>query len=408
MKDIIPKLQNIQLELAVLLSDLIQEDTDRRNNFKIISFTDALKAKNSNLSPNIKENKFMPKEGTIVKRKDGRYEAKLYIDGKQKSIACKKNYQEVLKELNKTIKLKRSGKLQPKQKTYNFFSWLDFWLESKKDSIKKSSWQQIEICIRLHTKPNMADRPLTEVDSLFLQSGLNKIQSGRMREYTKKTLFEALNKAVELKLLSLNPCQYVKIKKHIQAEGHALTNQEQQIFFAKVKNSPYRNHFIGYLLTGCRPHELFTIKKNDIDFENETITINGTKTDNSKRIIPLFNQLKPIIQEQIKKNTDTEYVFEKTLQSLRKYLQKIKSDIPFAITVKDFRTTFGTQCLEKGVSLKIVSKWLGHTTTKTTEKHYIRILSEFEKQEKNKIDNKNATCFATCFDVSNKKQKEKE
>ena len=38
----------------------------------------------------------------------------------------------------------------------------------------------------------------------------------------------------------------------------------------------------------------------------------------------------------------------------------------------------------------------------------MEILSEFEKQEKNKIDDKNATCFATCFDVSNKKQKEKE
>lgn len=411
MKDIIPKLQNLQMQLALLITELMQEEKDRKNGFKLLYFPDCKPNNNFSLLSDKKENKDMPKEGTIVKRKDGRYEAKLYVDGKQKSIACKRNYQEVVKELNRVIKLKRNGKLQQKPKPikYTFYSWLDTWLESKKEIITTNSWKQLEICIRLHTKPHLNDKPLTEVDSLYLQTGLNKIVSGRMREYTKKTIFEALNKAVELKLLPDNPCQFVKIKKHVQEEGHALTIKEEQNFFQVVKDSPYFNHFIGYLFTGCRPHELFLIKHTDIDFENETITVNGTKTDGSKRMIPLFNNLKPILLQQMEKNKDKEFVFEKTLKSLQRYLQKIKDNLPFEITAKDFRTTFGTRCIEKGISVNVVSKWLGHTTTKTTERHYIKILTEFERQEKNKLDSqKNATCFATHFGVEPPVKKETE
>ena len=61
--------------------------------------------------------------------------------------------------------------------------------------------------------------------------------------------------------------------------------------------------------------------------------------------------------------------------------------------IKDLRTTFGTMCAENGISESVIAKWMGHTTTKTTRKYYIKILSDFEKMQASKFD----TNFDTDF-----------
>ena len=48
-------------------------------------------------------------------------------------------------------------------------------------------------------------------------------------------------------------------------------------------------------------------------------------------------------------------------------------------------------CAEMGINEPTIAKWMGHTSTKTTRKYYIKILSEFEKEQ--------AKIFDTHFDT---------
>ena len=50
-------------------------------------------------------------------------------------------------------------------------------------------------------------------------------------------------------------------------------------------------------------------------------------------------------------------------------------------------------CAEWGIEPKIIAKWMGHTNYQTTNKYYVKVLTEFERQETNKFD----TNFDTNF-----------
>lgn len=64
-----------------------------------------------------------------------------------------------------------------------------------------------------------------------------------------------------------------------------------------------------------------------------------------------------------------------------------KLGLPFPVCVKDLRTTFSTRCKELGVPDEVLAKWLGHTTTHTTQKHYIKVLPDYEKIQAEKLKN---------------------
>ncbi|MEG1647118.1 MAG: tyrosine-type recombinase/integrase, partial [Clostridia bacterium] len=55
-------------------------------------------------------------------------------------------------------------------------------------------------------------------------------------------------------------------------------------------------------------------------------------------------------------------------------------------TLRDLRKTFSSNCHEKGISPKVVQKWLGHTNLSMTMNVYTEVSEEFEKEELKKLD----------------------
>ena len=53
---------------------------------------------------------------------------------------------------------------------------------------------------------------------------------------------------------------------------------------------------------------------------------------------------------------------------------------------------------EMGMSDDIIAKWMGHTSTTTTKKYYIKVLSDFEKEQKAKLESKIRHTFDTLLD----------
>ena len=130
--------------------------------------------------------------------------------------------------------------------------------------------------------------------------------------------------------------------------------------------------------------ELFSLLWQDIDFNQGTIQIRGTKTAGSDRTIPMT----PNFRERLllkRKIAQSPYVIEKNgrgikqcRKSFKNALEKAKIDYP--VRLYDIRHLFASTMLANGGDLKAVSKLLGHSSTRmTADTYYHELQGEKER-----------------------------
>jgi integrase len=274
-----------------------------------------------------------------------------------------------------------SERFAPTACHYSFYEWLQEWFATYKASELSDGGYDMRNSIDKHIKPNIADMPLNKVNALLITKALNKVNSSRMRQIVRCIYSQAFTKAYELDIIAENPIRKVSTVKHKQIGGRALTVSEQKQFLRKAEKSELKLLFHFYLLTGCRRSEALNIKWTDI--KNGMLCINGTKTDKAVRTLPLYGQLKNLLKE-IPHNS--ELLFPYKVGRVYKNFCVIRSKLKFQdFTIHDLRHTFATRCLESGISMKTVQKWLGHSKYDTTANIYSHVSTEFEKSEVKKL-----------------------
>ena len=81
-----------------------------------------------------------PKEGTIIHRKNGLYEARIMLDGKQVYVGASKYYKEAFRKLEAARKLKQQGKYKREP---NAAVRLSEWLPAgRKHTKSRSLWKR--------------------------------------------------------------------------------------------------------------------------------------------------------------------------------------------------------------------------------------------------------------------------
>lgn len=97
-------------------------------------------------------------------------------------------------------------------------------------------------------------------------------------------------------------------------------------------------------LTGIRLSEGLRLKPVDVDFENNTLHIQGTKTQGSNRTIPLFPLVKLLLQSITPDRNG--YYFPITADRIERIMRVIKDNVHHP---HELRHTFGTikMCVEK-------------------------------------------------------------
>lgn len=143
------------------------------------------------------------------------------------------------------------------------------------------------------------------------------------------------------------------------------------------------------MLHGCRPSEARALRCKDINLDNQSITISSTfsrrvyrakrKGRRSKSVtIPLHLEMFNYITGLVKNNLPEAYVF--TNRQGRHYSEnalrriwgsvRIKAKLDKSIRLYDVtRHSFASNLVNSGTSLFKVSKLLGHSSTKMTEKY---------------------------------------
>lgn len=278
-------------------------------------------------------------------------------------------------------------------KSLTLGTWLKEWYNTyKHKQISPSTAVNIETVIRLHIDEELKNLKLTELTASQLKKTIYNITSTKLQQEAFDILNGALRIAYEEGYIIANPMSKLTKPRHKRENGMPLTLIEQQLFLKAIKNTRYENYFLFLLLTGSRPGEGLLVRWEDINWENNTIYIHGTKNETSDRLLPLFKNLhdllKSIQTERGVKNCSTGIIFR---HSYKRMLEQFKACCPTQSnrqhTPKDLRHTFATRCTECGVSLKTIQHWLGHSSINTTANIYTHILSNFELKESHKVDN---------------------
>ena len=365
-------------------------------------------------------------EGSIRKRKDGRWEGR-YTAGHNLETG-KPIYRNVLGKTQAEVKEKLKTAIQETQsldfsKTgqYTVGRWMDVWYENyAKIKVRPSSHQTYKGYIENHIKPNIGDIPLEKLTTLDLQrlyktllanGRVDRLESkGQPKGLSPKTvrnihqiLSSALKLAQEQRIILTNPAEGCALPKVEHREMKTLPVEQLQSFLREAKDSGVFELYYLELATGLRRGELLGLKWEDIDLEHgdlrvrrQIARINGRvveaplKTKNAYRTLPLAEDTISILEEQKKKVGSSPWVFpsatggpispDSVLHMLHRVLKR--AELP-EVRFHDLRHTFATLALQNGVDIKTVSGMLGHFSAGFTLDTYAHVTTSAQKAAAN-------------------------
>ena len=369
-------------------------------------------------------------EGSIRKRKDGRWEGR-YTAGRDPETG-KAIYKNVLGRSQAEVKEKLRQAIGEtwaldisKAGKYTVGEWMEVWFQDyAKIKVRPSSHQTYQGYIQNHIRPNIGDIPLEKLTSLDLQKFYKKLLTtgrvdrveakGQPKGLSAKTvrnihqiLSSALKLAQEQRLILTNPAEGCALPRVEHQEMKTLTTVQLASFFREARESGVFELYYLELATGLRRGELLGLKWEDIDLERgdlrvrrQVSRINGEvveaplKTKNAYRTLPLAEDTVSVLKEQRKKVGNSPWVFpspnggpispDSVLHMLHRVLKR--AGLP-KVRFHDLRHTFATLALQNGVDVKTVSGMLGHFSAGFTLDTYAHITSAAQRQAAKTMEN---------------------
>lgn len=143
-----------------------------------------------------------------------------------------------------------------------------------------------------------------------------------------------------------------------------------------TKNLKHKSIIAILYSCGLRRSEIINLKLTDIDSKRMLIKIRGAKgwVD---RYVQLAKPTLELLRKYYKKDNPVKYLFEgergnmyspSSVQNLVKNAA-IKAGINKRVTPHTLRHSFATHHLEQGTDLRYIQEWLGHKSSKTTERY---------------------------------------
>lgn len=307
-------------------------------------------------------------------RKDGRYEARIY-KGRSYSVYSKNKT-----ELSKKIKLlEKQIKEKPieTKKEYTLNEWSKEWMETyKKPFVSQSTFYNINLYFTTHILPTLGKYKIDKISAIDIQKFFNNIKKSRTKEFLILYLKACLKSAYENELITKDPTRALKQEKKIRNKRDSFSINEQSIILKECKQEKEYYQIIKfYLLTGIRRNEIF-----NFEIKENGIFVNGTKTENSKRFIPLDEEyLKEI--NNIKSNCILKFKEDYITRKFKTTLDKLK----IKGCIHSLRHTFATNNFYLGNNMKYIQEWLGHSSITITSDIYTNLKEEKDQKEKIKM-----------------------
>jgi integrase len=215
------------------------------------------------------------------------------------------NKSDAQKVLNKKLTSNDNGQLA-KKTSITLKEYLKKWLQTiAKARVREATYDSYEYHLDHYLFEQLGGFKLSKLQTFDIQKYYNEMSekySPRTVQYVHTILKNALKKAVEMRYIADNPCNYVELPKKQKREIKVFSSVEAKMFLEAAQNDKHGLIFEFALLTGARPEEYLALKWSDLDISRGIITFQRTliwrkgggwyfdeqmKTTHSRRTIPL-------------------------------------------------------------------------------------------------------------------------
>lgn len=276
--------------------------------------------------------------------------------------------------------------------------------------------------LRIHVIPYIGDKKIKDITPIAIQNLVNFLkekdssrhdQDGNVTKLSASTVKHVFNilsgmftYAIEMKILSSNPCKGVTVPKGTKYKPVVYTVDEMNDLIEKIQQSNLSIQkkciFVLAMSIGARRGELAGLTYDQLDLKNKLIyikysysdtkskgkEIKDTKTPSGIRAVGLNDIAVKMLQEHIKEQNRLKEEFG----SSWKNVPNIFTDGPFGVIkldsitrswsrfikcrnlkyapLKNLRTSFATYLAYKGMAPKELQTIMGHSNYRTTMEYY--------------------------------------
>jgi integrase len=357
-------------------------------------------------------------EGTITRRKDGRWEGRYYItteNGQKRKVIYGRTRAEVSDKLTRALSNRADGIVYDDE-NMTIGEYLDVWLKgSVYGSVRRSTYDRDSNLVNNHIMPILGGVKLKKLNSAHVQSFYrDRLDAGLSASTVHKIhdiLRRGLAQAVKWHLVPRNVADVVKPPRPVPKEMVALSADETRRLLEAARGDRLEALYTVAVHTGMRQGEMLALRWQDVDVENAVVSVRRTltrrggkiafgepKTKKSRRSIRLTAQAVEALRSHLERQlweieilgdryqdqglvftTDTGGLINPSNLRQRSFAPLLKrAGLPH-MRFHDLRHTCATLLLSRNVNPKIVSEMLGHATIAITLDTYSHVLPNMQK-----------------------------
>lgn len=370
-------------------------------------------------------------EGSITKRRDGRYQASITVGWKYDPAAKKTRQdrrwkygtrQECRAWLDDMVSRRDRGALtsRPLRTVGDFLeAWLD---EVVRPNRRAQTYATYASFTKIHFIPALGEVALDKLGPRHVLNLRNRAAGAGVAPSTVAHLITvlgiALNVAVDWGLLSYNPAARVEKPRSTRAERPLLTRTQATTLMAAVARDRLFALYVVQLMFGLRIGEVCGLRWADVDLDAGRLQVRHqiqrqpggvralqeVKTDAGKREMLLPRLAVEVLRRHRAAQMaearawgplwhDGDYVFTTPTgqplepHSLRRLFYKVLDGAGLPrVHFHDLRHAAGTRLAEDGVDVKVISAILGHANTTITRDLYLHTTPRMKQDVADRLD----------------------
>ena len=334
-------------------------------------------------------------EGSIYRRKDGRYVATATVrgdDGTYRRVHVYEHSRAAAATALQAIKAGQVAGAQRADQAPRLAEFLDRWLEEVvRATCQPKTVESYEYVVRLYLKPALGGWRLTELDVPTVQRAFNKYRdagsSARMIGELRKVLSAALRQAERENLVERNVAALIRPPRYTPKEEQPWTASEVRTFLAAATGTDYYGPLLLIALYGLRRGESVGLRWCDVDFDQSVIRVRhqvqrldhqlrlaDVKTTASRRDLPLFGTAEAYLRGiKLPRCDSNDLIFTSSTGNLiepgnlrRSFLIISRRAGLRRIRLHYLRHTAGTLLKTANAPVRDAQKILGHASPLTT------------------------------------------